>query len=106
MKTTTFKGTDTIATILASFGKIKTNGTKSFTITITNLESALATVAVPAIANKTEKESAFAVLTSAERATLESLQAKVKAEESRLAKLRVQGQTSERWTTTGIASID
>jgi hypothetical protein len=106
MKTTPFKGTDTIATILASFGKIKTNGTKSFTITITDLESTLATVAVPAIANKAEKESALATLTSAERATLESLQTKVKAEESRLAKLRVQGLTSERWTTTGTASID
>ena len=106
MKKIAFKGTDTIATILSSFGKIKTNGTKSFTITITDLESTLATVAVPAIANKAETESALATLTSAERAKLEALQAKVKAESARLAKLRVQGQTSERWTTTGTASID
>ncbi len=101
---TTFKGTDTIATILASFGKIKTNGTKPFTVTF-EVTSGMATVSVPAIANKAEKDAALATLSASEQATLTKLLAKVKAEETKLAKARVAGCTAERWTTTGTATL-
>lgn len=102
--TTTFKGTDSISSILASFGKIKTNGTKPFTVTF-EVTSGMALVSVPAISNKEEKEAALATLSTSEQATLAKLLAKVKAEESRLAKLRVSGLTSERWTTAGTATL-
>lgn len=101
-----FKGTDTIATILSTFGKIKTNGTKPFTLTFDSVQSALALVSVPCVASKAEKESALAILTDDERGTLARLQEKVKNEEKRLASARVNGQTSERWTTSGNVTID
>lgn len=102
---TTFKGTDSISSILSSFGKIKTNGTKTFSLEISELESVLTTVAVSAIANKEEKEKALSILSTSEQATLAKLLAKVKAEETRLAKKRVTGCTAERWMTTGTATL-
>ena len=98
---TQFKGTDTIANILATFGKVKTNGTKPFTLVFSNVESSLATVAVSTVANKEEKEQALFVLSDEERGTLARLQERVKKEEKRLAMLRTAGKTAERWTTVG-----
>jgi hypothetical protein len=100
-----FKGTDTIGSILANFGKIKTNGTKAFTITITDLESTLTSVKVSAIATKADKESALATLTPSEQATLAKLQAKVDKLAKESAEKRVQGQTAERWSTKGNISL-
>ena len=105
MNSIAFKGTDTIATILSHFGKIKTNGTKSFSITITDLESTLTSVKVSAIATKADKESALAALTPNEQATLAKLQAKVDKLAKESAEKRVQGQTSERWSTKGNISL-
>jgi predicted transglutaminase-like cysteine proteinase len=103
---TTFKGTDTIATILSSFGKIKTNGTKTFTLKISELESILnPAVKVSAIPTKEEKDAALAMLTPAEQVTLVKLTKQVNDTAKVMAETRVKGQTAERWTTKGIASL-
>lgn len=105
MQTVSFKGTDTMATVLAVFGKIKTNDTKAFTLEISALETTLASVKVAATPTKEEKDQALATLTDAERSTLTRLQNKVSAHAKQLAEKRVAGQTAERWTTTGQATL-
>lgn len=95
-----FKGTDSISDILSNFGKIKTNRTLRFTLSI-KLDSKMQVVNVPIIPNKDDKASAMESLTETERAEFERLTAKLDREAKRLASLRIDGATQERWTTRG-----
>lgn len=96
-----FKGTDTVGSLLAEFGKVKVNLTKPFALVFESVQSTLASVKVAASPTGEEKAAALACLTAAERVQLAALSERVSSEAKRLAALRVAGATAERWTTRG-----